>query len=59
MSTMVIRALLFATLVAPVLTSPAEARASQRKVLKCNADGTYTCGYTCNDSRFCCEMFYL
>jgi hypothetical protein len=59
MSTMVIRAVLLATVVAPLLVYPAEARASQRKVLKCNADGTYTCGYTCNDSRFCCEMHYL
>ena len=59
MSKLIIRAVLLATLVAPLLTYPAEARASFRKVLKCNVDGTYTCGYTCNDSRFCCEMFYL
>lgn len=59
MSKMVFRAALLATLVTPILTSQAEARTSFRKVLKCNADGTYTCGYTCTDRRFCCEMQYL
>lgn len=59
MSKVVSRAVLLAMLVTPILTFQAEARASFRKVLKCNADGTYTCGYTCNDSRFCCEMHYL
>lgn len=59
MSKMVCRALLLATLVTPILTYQAEARTSFRKVLKCNADGTYTCGYTCTDARFCCEMHYL
>jgi len=56
MSKMIIRAVLLATLVAPILTYPAEARASMRKMLKCNVDGTYTCGYRCTDSRFCCDM---
>jgi hypothetical protein len=56
MSKMVIRAVLLATLVTPILPFQAEARVSMRKMLKCNADGTYTCGYTCTDSRFCCDM---
>jgi hypothetical protein len=51
-----LRALLALALLAPLLPQSAEARLSHTQVIKCNVDGTYTCGGKCTDSRFCCEM---
>jgi len=51
----VIRAVLAVALIAPILPSPAEARLMHLKVIRCNIDGTYTCGGLCH-GKWCCEM---
>jgi len=57
MSRIVIRALLAVVLVAPLLSRPAEARRSHLHMIKCNIDGTYTCGGACNGN-WCCSIEY-
>jgi len=56
MSRIVIRALLAVVLVA-LLSRPAEARRSHLHMIKCNIDGTYTCGGACNGN-WCCSIEY-
>jgi hypothetical protein len=55
MSRMITRALLVAALGAPLIAHPMEARRSHFKTIRCNVDGTYTCGGLCN-GKWCCEM---
>jgi hypothetical protein len=57
MSRIVIRALLAVVLAAPLLSRPAEARRSHLHMIKCNIDGTYTCGGACNGN-WCCSIEY-
>jgi hypothetical protein len=55
MSRLITRALLVAALGAPLASQPAEARLMHLKVIRCNVDGTYTCGGLCY-GKWCCEM---
>jgi hypothetical protein len=54
--TVVRRALLALVLLSPLLPQAAAARSSHTKILKCNVDGTYTCGGTCTELRYCCQI---
>jgi hypothetical protein len=55
MSRLIARALLVAALGAPLASHPVEARRMHLKVIRCNVDGTYTCGGLCY-GKWCCEM---
>ncbi len=39
-----------------LLPGSADARRSHLRVLRCNIDGTYTCGGPCGTLRVCCSM---